>query len=218
MAPTQLRFIAPKREKHLPCQSLFAQFQRRGKRRIKWRHLGWYRRRAGRGVQLGGWQTTHAGSQSPHAIASSPTRDNKSGSRLSCSELQRHIIKIFIESRVGGGREVGGQAQGGHSGHKLPLPACHPPCSCLLLGCAKFNLYCATNADREPSAAAAAASPLRQKWPQSGERVRDRQTARLASRWWTLILMWPTATRQPRQQRQAAQAWDSPAWLPVSVV
>lgn len=25
VAPTQLGFIAPKREKHLPCQSLFAQ-------------------------------------------------------------------------------------------------------------------------------------------------------------------------------------------------
>lgn len=84
------------------------QFQRRRKGRIKWRHLGQYRRRAGGGAA---GRVGDDPRRQPKSTCNrfKPKRDNKSGSRLSCSELQRHIIKIFIESRVGGGREeVGG--------------------------------------------------------------------------------------------------------------
>lgn len=83
-------------------------------------------------------------------------------------ELQRHIIKIFIERwLVGVG--VGGRSLGVAItiAHLRPQAACLPcqlplastlcpPPSFLLpsfLASAKFNLYCATNADREPSPA-----------------------------------------------------------------
>lgn len=98
VAPTQLRFIAPKREKHLPCQSLFAQFQRRGKGRIKWRHLGQYRRRAGGGVQLGGWETAHAGSQSPHAIASSPKETTKAAQGSLAANCSVTLLKYSLRA------------------------------------------------------------------------------------------------------------------------
>lgn len=82
-------------------------------------------------------------------------------------ELQRHIIKIFIERwLVGAG--VGGRSLGVDItiAHLRPQAACLPaslvsyhlpaPAALLLsssLASAKFNLYCATNADREPSPA-----------------------------------------------------------------
>lgn len=80
-------------------------------------------------------------------------------------ELQRHIIKIFIERWL---VEVGGGSLGVAItiAHLRPQAACLPaslvsyhlpaPAALLLpssLASAKFNLYCATNADREPSPA-----------------------------------------------------------------
>lgn len=84
-------------------------------------------------------------------------------------ELQRHIIKIFIERwLVGAGVGMGGRSLGVAItiAHLRPQAAClpaslvsyHLPAPSVLLlssslASAKFNLYCATNADREPSPA-----------------------------------------------------------------
>lgn len=104
-------------------------------------------------------------------------------------ELQRHIIKIFIERwLVGVG--VGGWSLGVAItiAHLRPQAAClpaslvsyHLPAPSVLLlspslASAKFNLYCATNADREPSPAGSSVASA-PKVATEGDRQTRRQT------------------------------------------
>lgn len=165
---------------------------------------------AGRCSGRGGWRmgagSPRRPSQSPHA-----KRDNKRGSRLPCLAgsncsvtLLKYSLSVDWWVMVGGRRkEVGGRSLG--VAHFRPqvtrLPAClvsyHLPArSPPSLASAKFNLYCATNADREPSPAGSSVASA-PKVATGG----DRETDGLGSRWCTLILMWPANIGHTERER-----------------